>query len=194
MGAHIGAVEPVSGSREEGTVTFRLLISHLSVYTCGIVKTSAWIIQNDNLLLSAGQAVREAFIFRTETVSAADMRVSIEYHEPVGLTGETLEQALLDMWDRLQLSEQAAVSVSAFFRYRIHGSGGELCGSIPVTFEPDAQMGRFLENLSDWCRSHAYFLSLGGKFCFEAAVYQADENMALVCARFEKECGGIFAE
>lgn len=194
MGAHIGAVEPVSGSREEGTVTFRLLISHLSVYACGILKTSAWIIQNDNLLLSAGQAVREAFIFRTETVSAADMRVSIEYHEPVGLTGETLEQALLDMWDRLQLSEQAAVSVSAFFRYRIHGSGGELYGSIPVTFEPDAKMGRFLENLSDWCRSHAYFLSLGGKFCFEAAVYQADENMALVYARFEKECGGIFAE
>lgn len=183
-GAVLHPVEGVSGSKQEGMLTFRLSLSHLPVYSCCLIKPAAWIVQNDRLFSDGKQQVREEFIFRTEQVSLPSMRIFADYPDAVSLEGEDLESAVKELWCRLQLDGDKTAAVSVMYKYRIPGNGSGLYCDIPVTFLPEADCDSLAENVKDWLSGSGYELSKGSCLSFDVVLYQREESAALVHVRF----------
>lgn len=179
-------IEAVSGSKEEGMLTFRLSVSHLPVYACSVVKPSAWIVQNDHLLSDSGQTVREEFVFRTEQTSLQPLRIYADYPIVIRLCGQDPESAVADLWRRLGMSADRTAVVSVTYQYRIPGRCGELFFKVPVTFLPEASDADLVENIRDWLSETGYELSEGSRLGFDVTVYPGTSSAALVHAVFEQ--------
>lgn len=194
-GSKIGQINLVSGGTAGEPMQFAVEIENLPIYECQRAKASVWLVQNENIFEESGEKVREGFIYRTEPVSSAELRVYQSYelsHLPQA-EENSMEQTIRALWKYMEFDETlVSADMSVWYQYRlVHGE--DIGISLPVTFIPNVvndtvqrekAIAETAENIRSWYRENGVEEG-DGYLHFEITVYSREDGQTLLNAGVE---------
>ncbi len=195
-GAELGDISLVSGGEAGELMQFSVVLENLPIYECQRAKASVWLLQNENIFRESKERVREGFIFRTEPVSSAELKVYQNYgvlRLPRSAGDNTAENTVKALWDYMEFDTGGiSADISVWYLYPlIHGENMGI--RLPVTFIPnavndtiqkDAAIVKTVENIRSWYRENR--VEEGeGYLRFEITVYGREDSQTLLSAVVE---------
>lgn len=150
----VNAPRLVSGGEHGGDLVFESGLSELPIFACPIVEPSVWIVQNRDLFDCCGVCVNEAFVFQTEEVSLAPLRIRADFR--AAFTASGIESAVQRAWETLELSEnqkRCSAAVTCCFDLSSLGKKAPLI-RLPSVFLPEVSSpGEISRAVRDWLSS-----------------------------------------
>ena len=195
-GAELGDISLVSGGEAGELMQFSVVLENLPIYECQRAKASVWLLQNENIFRESKERVREGFIFHTEPVSSAELKVYQNYgvlRLPRSAGDNTAENTVKALWDYMEFDTGGiSADISVWYLYPlIHGENMGI--RLPVTFIPnavndtiqkDAAIVKTVENIRSWYRENR--VEEGeGYLRFEITVYGLEDSQTLLSAVVE---------
>lgn len=163
-------------------LVFAVNISNLPIYCCPQVISSAWIVQNEDLLRKKEFTLNPAFIFRTEEVFLEPLTVCADY--ALKESAADFQKAAEKLWQLLEISDTARPSVAAACSFRLETTPQRSVPlRLPAVFLPQAAGPKEVSDaLERW------LLSLQtderpAEVDFQAHIYERQRDIPVVSAQ-----------